>query len=230
MRRAAAAALCLLLGACVEPGGGHPPPGEAIRFTTDDGVELAGEVRGSGDLAVVLLHMYPADRGSWAPFASRLANEGYTALSFDFRGYGESGGAKRIDQIWRDALAAVRFMRSRGHGQIALVGASMGGTAALIVAARADLAGVVTLSAASSFRGLTIPPEALTLIDEPTLFLAAQGDVSAATTAQELYAGSPGGKEVQIVAGSEHGTELLHGDQAGSVQAAILDFLQTDAA
>jgi pimeloyl-ACP methyl ester carboxylesterase len=228
MRRAAAI-LCVVLSACAS-GGSGAPAGEDVRFTTDDGVELVGEVRGNGELAVVLLHMYPADRDSWTPFASRLAGEGYTALSFDFRGYGESGGAKRIDQIWRDVLAAVRLMRSRGHGRIALVGASMGGTAALIVAARADLAGVVTLSAASSFRGLTIPPEALTLIDEPTLFIAAQEDVSAATTAQELYAGSPGGKEVQIVAGSEHGTELLHGEQAGSVQAAILDFLQTDAA
>jgi esterase/lipase len=228
MRRAAAI-LCIVLSACTSDEAGAPP-GETVRFTTDDGVDLVGEVRGRGDLAVVLLHMYPADRDSWIPFASRLAEEGYTALSLDFRGYGESGGGKRIDQIWRDALAAVRFMRSRGHGRIALVGASMGGTAALIVAARTDLAGVVTLSVASSFRGLTIPPEALTLIDEPTLFIAAQGDVSAATTAQELYAGSPGDKEVQIVAGSEHGTELLHGEQAGPVQTAILDFLQTDAA
>jgi uncharacterized protein len=229
MRRAAAAFLCIVLSAC---GSAEPvaPAGETVRFTADDGVELVGEVRGRGDTAVVLLHMYPAGRASWSPFAARLAEEGYTALSFDFRGYGESGGEKRIDQIWRDALAAVRFMRSRGHRRIALVGASMGGTAALIVAARAELAGVVTLSAATSFMGLTVPSEALVLIDEPKLFLAAQGDVSAATAAQELYAGSPGTGEVRIVAGSDHGTALLEGEQAGAVQTAILDFLQADLA
>jgi dienelactone hydrolase len=229
MRRAAAVFLCVVLSACASA---RPaaPAGETVRFTADDGVELVGEVRGGGEPAVVLLHMYPAGRESWAPFASRLADEGYTALSFDFRGYGESGGSKRIDQIWRDALAAVRFMRSRGHGRIALVGASMGGTAALIVAARAELGGVVTLSAATSFMGLTIPTEALVLIDEPKLFVAAQGDVSAATAAQELYAGSPGSKEVEIVAGSDHGTDLLGGEQGGAVQTAILDFLQADLA
>ena len=225
MRRVVAAALCSLLWACGS-GRGGVPAGETVHFTTADGVELTGELRGDGDPGVVLLHMFPADRTSWSPFAEELAEEGYTALNFDFRGYGDSEGERAIDEIWRDALAAVRFMRSEGHDRIVVIGASMGGTAALIVATREELAGVITLSAASTFMGLTIPPEALELITEPKLFIAAQGDTSAAATAQQLYAGSPPPKDVQIVTGNEHGTDLLEGGQAELVRNAILGFLR----
>jgi esterase/lipase len=229
MRRMAAAFLAMALWAC----GTEPtiaPSGRAVSFSTSDGVELEGELHGGGDLAVILLHMFPADRTSWRAFAQQLAAEGHAALSFDFRGFGSSGGERRVDLVWRDALAAVRFMMARGHDRVALVGASMGGTAALIVAAREDLAAVVTLSAPSTFRGLAIPPEALELIDEPKLFIAAQGDVGAASSAQQLYAESPGTKELQILEGSDHGTELLEGGQGGAVRTAIVEFLQAQAA
>jgi esterase/lipase len=229
VRRAAAALLAMALWAC----GSEPasaPSGQGVRFSTSDGVQLEGELYGRGDVAVILLHMFPADRTSWRAFAQQLAGEGYAALSFDFRGFGSSEGERRVDLVWRDALAAVRFMGSRGHDRIALVGASMGGTAALIVAAREDLAAVVTLSAPSTFRGLAIPPEALELIEEPKLFIAAQGDVGAATSAQQLFAESPGTKELQVLEGSDHGTELLEGAQGEAVRAAILEFLQAQAA
>jgi pimeloyl-ACP methyl ester carboxylesterase len=225
MRRAAAAALCLLLGACTEPGGREAAPEETVRFATEDGVELVGELHGDGGVGVILLHMFPSDRASWSSFAEQLADEGYTALSFDFRGYGDSGGDRVIAEIWRDALAAVRFMRGRGFERIVLVGASMGGTAALIVAAREDLEAVVTLSAASSFMGLSIPPEAVELIDEPKLFVASLGDGPAAVTAQQFYALAPSPKRVEVVNGSDHGIELVEGERAQAVRRLVLEFL-----
>lgn len=223
MRRAAAALLAMALWACGTEAP-RAPSGQEVRFTSD-GVELEGELYGRGDVAVILLHMLPADRTSWTAFARRLAGEGYAALAFDFRGFGGSQGERRIDLVWKDTLAAVRFMRSRGHERVALVGASMGGTAALIVATREDLEAVVTLSAPSTFRGLAIPPEALEVIEEPKLFIAAHGDVGAAASAQQLYAESPGTKDLQILDGRDHGTELLQGEQGEVVGAAILDFL-----
>jgi esterase/lipase len=225
MRRAAPAALWLILLACSGPGEAEAPAGETVRFTTGDGVELVGELQGTGDVGVILLHMFPSDRTAWSSFAGQLAEEGYTALSFDFRGFGDSGGDRVIAEIWRDALAAVRFMRSRGFERIVLVGASMGGTAALIVAAREDLEAVVTLSAASSFMGLSIPPEAVELIEEPKLFVASQGDSSAAITAQQLYAVAPQPKQVEVVGGSDHGIDLLEEERAQTVRRLVLDFL-----
>lgn len=225
MRRAATAALCLVFAACTGPGPGEPPPGETVRFTTGDGVELVGDLHGDGDVGVILLHMFQSDRTALSSFAALLADEGYTALTLDFRGYGDSGGDRVIEDIWRDALAAVRFMRGRGFERIILVGASMGGTAALVVAAREELEAVVTLSAASSFMGLSIPPEAVELIEEPKLFVAAQGDSPAAVTAQQLYAAAPPPKQVEVVSGSDHGIDLVEGERAEAVRRLVVNFL-----
>jgi hypothetical protein len=97
--RRAVAAVCLALLAAGCGGEASSPP-EPIRFTTEDGIELAGDIRGGGSTAVVLAHMFPANRTSWADFASILAEEGYLALNFDFRGYGASDGTRTIPELW----------------------------------------------------------------------------------------------------------------------------------
>lgn len=230
MRRAAAAAclLALLGSAC---GSGAPAaPSETIRFPAEDGVELVGDLRGDGEVGVVLAHMFPADRGSWSDFATTLAAEGYLALNFDFRGYGASGGTKDIPELWRDVLAAAEEIRAGGASRVVVIGASMGGTAALVAAARANLDGVVTLSAPSTFMGLAAPPEVVQAIDEPKLFLASEGDGQAAATAQSFYTQASGAKRLEIVTGNEHGTDLLEGGQAEVVRARVLTFLGTQVA
>ena len=109
-----------------------------------------------------------------------------------------------------------------------LVGASMGGTASLIAASRTDVNGIVTLSAPTTFMGLAAPPEVLAAIDEPKLFLAAEGDGSASESAMALYEGSSGAKRVEIVTGESHGTELLEGGQAEVVRNLILQFISAN--
>jgi uncharacterized protein len=223
MRRAAAVAAvaALLLASCADAA----TPGRVVRFRTDDGIELSGELRGSGPTGVVLAHMFPTDRTSWADLGSLLADRGYRSLAFDFRGYGGSDGEREIPEIWRDVLAAIDAMRDRGTRRIVLIGASMGGTASLIAAARTEVQGVITLSAAGTFMGLSAPPEVLQAVDEPKLFIAAQGDGSAAATAQTFYDTASGAKRLEIVTGADHGTDLLEGQQGEAVRGLILDFL-----
>ncbi len=226
MRRAAAAACvaALLAPACgTEP---QAPP-RTIRFITEDGVELAGDLHGEGEAGVVLAHMFPTDRSSWEDFADLLDDEGYLALNFDFRGYGGSGGSKDIALIWQDVLAAAGALRERGARRVAVIGASMGGTAALVAASRTDLDAVVTLSAPSTFMGISAPPEVLQAVDEPKLFVAAQSDGQAAATAQSFYTQASGAKRLEIVSGSEHGTDLLEGGQAEIVRMHVLNFLRS---
>lgn len=226
MRRAAAASiLAVLLAACV---GGEPPRGRTFRFNTEDGIELTGEIRGRGGAGIVLAHAFPADRSSWAEFAEYLQGKGYLTLTFDFRGYGDSAGERDIPEIWRDVLAAASALRERGADRIVLVGASMGGTASLIAASRTDVSGVVTLSAPTTFMGLSAPPEVLAAIDEPKLFVAAEGDESAPESAQALYELSSGAKRVEIVPGDSHGTDLLESGQAEVVRNLILQFLSAN--
>ena len=108
-----------------------PVTGTPVSFVTDDGLTIKGRLFGSGETAVVFAHMYPNDQQVWWGFASEVAGQGYAALTFDFRGYGETGGSKDIAHIDRDLAAAVRYLRQEGYKRVILVGASMGGTAAL---------------------------------------------------------------------------------------------------
>jgi pimeloyl-ACP methyl ester carboxylesterase len=226
VRRALAAmSVALLVAGCARAE--DTIPAETIRFPTEDGVDLVGDLRGEGDTAVVLAHMFPSDRTSWAGFASTLAEEGYLALSFDFRGYGDSGGTRTIAELWRDVLAAAEAVRGEGASRVFAVGASMGGTAALVAASRAELDGVVTLSAPTTFMGLAAPLQVVQAVDEPKLFLAAEGDGPAAQAAQDFYNSAPGPKRVEILIGDEHGTDILEGGQAEVARRLILDFLVT---
>lgn len=204
-------------------------PARVIRFAAADGAELEGDLRGSGARGVLLAHEFPRDRAAWAGFASLLANRDYLTLAFDFRGYGGSAGPKDIAKIPRDVLAAVEAIREEGATSVVVIGASMGGTAALVAASTAGLDGVVTLSAPAAFEGLAAGPDVLAAVDEPKLFLAAEGDGTAGADAQAFYVQGSGGKRVEIVTGEEHGTEMLKGGQAEVVRNFILTFLDTNA-
>lgn len=225
MRRAVAAGVAVLsLAGCQ---GQREAPARPVRFVTSDGVDLAGDVRGRGGAGVVLAHMFAADRTSWSDFAELLAGEGFHVLSLDFRGHGRSEGTRDIPQIWQDVLAGAEELRRRGARRVVVIGASMGGTAALVAASRAELDGVATLSAPSTFMGLAAPTEIVGAVDEPKLFVAAQGDGQAASTAQSFYTTSSGAKRVEIVTGAEHGTDLLEGGQAEVVRMRLLAFARS---
>lgn len=204
--------------------------GRAVSFTAEDGITLGGRVFGSGDAGIVLAHMYPADQTSWYATAESLARQGYLVLTFDFRGYGESSGTKDIDRLDRDVDAAIRHLRSEGAWEIALVGASMGGTACLKVAefyqalSSMRLAAVATLSAPVEFRGLSAA-EAMPRLVVPLLFVAAEEDAGA-TGARQLQQLSGGNGTLLVVPGSDHGTDLLSGDQGERVYTQLLDFLR----
>ena len=98
-----------------------PSPGSRpVSFTASGGVELDGrlfEAEGAS-AGIVLAHMQPADQSSWFEEAETLADEGYRALTFNFRGYcpggdaGCSGGETDLAMLWRDVQAAVRYLRS----------------------------------------------------------------------------------------------------------------------
>lgn len=210
-----------------------------VAFDSSDGVHLAGRLFGPEHprTGVVLAHMQPADQTSWFEFADILAGSGYGVLTFDFRGYcpggvaGCSEGSKDVSSIWQDVAGAASYLRGRGAGTIALVGASMGGTASLVVAGKEanDIAAVITLSAPQSIEGLTVTPDVLASVSAAKLFIAGDGDGLAAQTAQLLYEGSPQPKAVQIVTSSDHGSDLLEGNQAEIVRRQILTWLEVHA-
>jgi pimeloyl-ACP methyl ester carboxylesterase len=197
---------------------------ERVQITATDGVQLVGHLAGDAGPGIVFGHMYPADQRSWTAFAREMAAAGFRTLTFDFRGYGESGGRKDIAAIDRDMEGAYRLLIGRKVRPVYLVGASMGGTAALLVAARVPVAGVATLSAPLAFRGLDATP-ALSKVTCRKLFIAAEGDTRAADAAKRLADATPGAKTLDLVPGADHGTVLLEGPEGAAVGRAIRAFL-----
>jgi pimeloyl-ACP methyl ester carboxylesterase len=207
-----------------------PVTGVPVSFTTEDNVTIKGRLFGSGETAVVFAHMYPNDQRAWWGFASEVAAQGYAALTFDFRGYGETGGSKDAAHIDRDLAAAIRYLREQGYKRVILVGASMGGTAALKVAARDEfkglLAGVVAVSAPQAFQGL-VAVDDVTNIKVPMLFVASQDDGVAFESLEAFYDRATGPKQQQVYTGNAHGTALLEGDHAQEFKALLFDFFRT---
>lgn len=229
MKPLTTALLSLLLLAAVGCNSNSGPGADAVQvtFETEDGVQLSGHLFGASDVGIVLSHMEPADQESWWDFAPILADKGYMALAYDFRGYGRSGGARELGLIDRDVQAAVDFLRSKGASRVFLVGASMGGTASLKVAAMEEVAGVVTLSAPPEFEGIETSAD-LPAIDAPKLFIAARDDTNGfyARSVDLFYQLALEPKERQKVDSDAHGTDLLSGDIGPRVRGLIVDFLR----
>lgn len=194
---------------------GSGPKIRFVRFKTSDGLLLSGRIYGNGGTAVVLGHMYGTDQTSWLETARVLTSRGFKVLTFDFRGYGLSGGVKEIPKIDRDMNAALDFMKRRDK-QVFLIGAGMGGTAALRVAAKTRVAGVATISAPAEFLGLS--PGRLAKIKGPKLFIVAARDDGAPEAARRFYSEAAEPKELQIVPGAEQGTNMMQSSDSEALK------------
>jgi pimeloyl-ACP methyl ester carboxylesterase len=192
----------------------------------DAPIVLDGRVFGDGDTGVVLAHMRPADQTSWFPLATKLAASGeYTVLTFDFRGFGASTGDKEFDRVDTDLQAALRYMREElGRRRVFLVGASMGGSAALIVAAREPVAGVVSISSPALLQEV----DALSVvsrISSPKLFIASDDDLNAERSLEQFWQQATEPKEREVYDGDAHGTDLFASEVAPHFERRIIDFL-----
>jgi pimeloyl-ACP methyl ester carboxylesterase len=230
-----------------------------VRFSAADGVELVGRLSGTGDVGVILAHGFShgiAQEG-WLPFGPALVSRGYTVLTFNFRGFcdskGCSEGPSELGENWRDAMAAVRFMETRGAKKIFLIGASMGGLAVLRAARmpEVELAGVVSLSTPqfpSKYyygepRANDVTPARLRQIDEPKLFVAGTKDVQLpgsaplrpgvesvrfAADARRMFGAAEEPKELVLVDSFHHSSELVtvaEADIVRQTRSAVFRFL-----
>jgi dienelactone hydrolase len=218
-------AVVVITAACSASPTSPTTASKAVHFTTSDGVRLEGRLFGPADASagVVLAHMLPADQTSWFDEAGALADAGYRVLTFDFRGYcpggdgGCSDGDKDVNATPIDLIAAVAFLREDGVQRIGLVGASMGGTAALIVASDQG-ARISAVAAPQVIEGIGAGPDVLADVTAAKLYLAGLGDTTAATSAQTFYEQSQQPKRYEILPTDDHGTDLLTGGQGQRVR------------
>jgi pimeloyl-ACP methyl ester carboxylesterase len=156
-------------------------------------------------------------------FARELAGLGYRAISIDFRGNGvsASGRSNRLDL---DVAAAVAHLRAEGATRVKLVGASMGGTAALVAGSwlRPAVDGIVSLSGPDYFRGLNAV-RAVQRSRVPVRFLVSRDDRPFASDATTLMRrAATGDKAIARYTAAGHGSSIL---SVPAAHALVLAFL-----
>ena len=190
--------------------------GGELFFNAADGTKLVGHRFGKGTTAVILTHQSEGDLCDWLPYAKRLAARGYFVFPIDFRGYGFSdvptAGPYRYAQ---DIAAATKELRKLGKRKIFVVGASMGGIAAVVAGANITppLAGVVSVSAPARYRGMD-GVKAGPRLRVPVLYLAATADDNGgydfSKDAQAMFAKAAAkDKRLELLPGAEHGIGLI---------------------
>ena len=104
--------LCMIARAAVAA-----PASRDVTIPASDGVALKGTYFAAAKPgpAVLLLHMCNTDRHSWDPLATELAEAGVSALTVDYRGFGESGGP-RFDTL--GAVAAQQMVNGAWPGDV----------------------------------------------------------------------------------------------------------------
>jgi len=214
-----------------------------VRFQAADGTSLNGVLVGRGPAGVVLAHQYPSDLCGFWPFATYLAKRGLRAFAIDLRCFGRSacpeGEAK--GRVVDDLDAAAAELRRRGVTRVALVGASMGGTAVLIAGTKLQppVAAVVSLSGEADPTNLVggIPLDAGAAVKRlkvPAMLVVATGDRYAPVgeTRAMYRAVTARDKELLVLSGpsfdGRHGWDLLTDTVSGQptpVAAKVAGFL-----
>jgi alpha/beta superfamily hydrolase len=191
---------------------------EPVRFTTEDGVSLEGELRvdvpeprGSA----VICHPHPQHGGSkdhpilWA-IRNELAHRGLAVLAFNFRGIMGSGGTYGGGHgELRDVRAAVGRVREAATGRPTVVcGWSFGANVALRGALDDDRVVALALTGVPLRPGdVLIPPlpspAEVRAMHRPILFLAGSNDEYCPADELRDYARAAGA-EVSILEGTNH--------------------------
>ncbi|WP_323123050.1 alpha/beta hydrolase family protein [Burkholderia alba] len=143
----------------------HEEPGitaETIRFAARDGRLLAGTLytpRASNGRSVLISSATGVPRGYYDRYARFLAGDGFTALTYDYRGIGESrSGPLRADRArlreWGEAdlAAAIDHLAARAPAhRLVAVGHSIGGQVFGLADNNRQVAALMTICCASGY-------------------------------------------------------------------------------
>jgi pimeloyl-ACP methyl ester carboxylesterase len=121
------------------------PPKTEI-FLGASGNKLVGDVYGRGPRAALLLHGGGQTRHAFGGTAAALAAAGWTAIALDQRGHGDSewpaDGLYGFLNFGEDVATVAAALKNRFGSPPAVIGASLGGGAALIAEGEAAKAGL----------------------------------------------------------------------------------------
>jgi pimeloyl-ACP methyl ester carboxylesterase len=196
-----------------DDGLGLPDGASLVDLTTDDGFTLVAESYEGGPDWVLLGHMFTDDRRTWDPIAAGFAERGYSVLVWDFRCHGESPCAGErfsdgVADIWRDWNAALDHAVAEGAASVVAIGASMGGTSAIQVAAdRDEIVAVGSISGPNRFKGLDAL-EHYERVTVPKLFIVGADDMAAPKFSRRFHEEATGPSRLEMLPTALHGNVL----------------------
>lgn len=227
------AALALLLVMVLLGAPGAEAAGTRVSVPTADGVTIAGEFYEPSSRpapGVVLVHMLTRSRADWGGLPEKIRDAGMAALAIDLRGHGQSSGsAQDLQAMIEDVRAAAQWLSSRPNvrgDQIAIVGASLGASLALLAAVDLPQVRVLALLSPSlDYRGLRTDTGLVKRLGARSLWLAASDqDPLALRTLRDIAAEPSGAREQHVSSALAHGTVLL--DKDGDLPRSLVDWLR----
>ena len=146
----------------------EPPPFEEVTLTTEDGLELYAKFWPGGPVAVLAGHDFhtasdaadgndPRSAESELWWTGVLADAGYTVLSPDYRGHGQSPESPSLKNSPVDLKAAYQFLEDAGYETVVMAGMVGSGTAAVVLDAgdpEVEFAGIAMIWSAPQEIGL----------------------------------------------------------------------------
>jgi len=124
---------------------------EEFEVTTSDGVRLVGwHWQGRRPVTLLVFHGNGGHRGHRLGWLESLRSLGLGICVIDYRGYGGSDGSPSEEGLYRDAEAALGWLKSRQSGSIVYFGESLGGGVATELALRFPPAAMILQSAFTS--------------------------------------------------------------------------------
>lgn len=202
---------------------------ERVTFETTDRVVIVGDYYAgpAESQTVLLLHMRPETRGSWKPFAEKLVASGFSVLTIDLRGHGESTqfeGDKVLrfkyfteeeeQRSIRDVDAAAAWLvntKGMKSDHLTLVGASIGANLSLqFLSEHPDVPAAVLISPGLVYRGIDIQPFIKKLqANQRVFYIAAKDDEYSALSVGAVSEKTSVSHETKIYETGGHGTKLF---------------------
>ena len=220
---------------------------DSISFKTSDGLTLGGWFVPSsqpGAATVIVFNGNAGNRSYRADIATRLSNEGFAVLLFDYRGYGGNPGTPTEEGLALDASAARDYVLTRRDvdaARIVYFGESLGTGVAVRLAANHPPRGLILRSPFTSFvdvgrvhyrwlpvalllRDRYAPIDRIARIRCPLLVIAGSSDaIIPVEQSRQLFEAASDPKRLVVVEGADHNDDVLIAGP--EVMTAVRDFI-----